>query len=54
MKLIRLLHKILREVFEEAAYERFCAREQLQTGTKSYAQFLAQSESPRNQKIRCC
>lgn len=54
MKFIRLLHEILREIFDEAAYERFCAREQLKVGSESYVEFLAQAGLRKNQKVRCC
>lgn len=52
MKLIRLLHEILREIFDEAAYERFCLREQLTAGPESYARFL--THSGKHIKPRCC
>ena len=32
MKLIRLLHEILREIFEESAYDRFCTKEGVSSG----------------------
>ena len=52
MKIICLLHEILREIFDEAAYERFCVREALPVGSKSYALFLTRSE--KGFKPRCC
>ena len=54
MKVIHLLHQILREIFEEASYERFCIRKQLAAGTDSYAAFLAEAEGAKDHKIRCC
>jgi hypothetical protein len=54
MKLIRLLHEILREIFDETAYERFCSREGLEVGAESYAKFLTLTGKPYKQKIRCC
>jgi hypothetical protein len=50
MRLVRLLQAILREIFEESAYERFCAREGVPRGRDSYAQFLR----GRRVKVRCC
>jgi hypothetical protein len=50
MKILRLLRTILREIFEESAYERFCAREGLARGRESYALFL----TGRRVKVRCC
>ena len=52
MSFFRLLHEILREIFDEAAYERFCAREALTVGSESYALFLTRSE--KRVKPRCC
>ncbi len=55
MKFFRILRAILREVFEEAAYERFCAREGVALGRESYAQFLHEScEAKGNKIVRCC
>ena len=50
MKVFRTLHAILREIFEESAYERFCAREGTLRGRESYAAFV------RGQRVRvkCC
>ena len=54
MKFFRLLREVLREIFEEAAYERFCAREKVGVSSGSYAEFLRESEKVRQQKVRCC
>ena len=54
MRFFRVLRAILREVFEQAAYDRFCARESVGKSSESYAQFLRESERARQQKIRCC
>lgn len=50
MKIIRVLRAILREIFEESAYERFCAREGVARGRESYAAFVR----GRRMKVRCC
>ena len=50
MRLIRALQAILREIFEESAYERFCTREGLARGRKSYAAFV----QSRRVIIKCC
>jgi hypothetical protein len=50
MKVIRVLRAILREIFEESAYERFCAREGIAQGRESYAAFLR----GRRIRVRCC
>jgi hypothetical protein len=52
MKFFRLLRAILREIFDEGAYERFCLQEQLEPGQKSYSKFL--NERDRNIKVSCC
>ena len=53
MKLLRILRATLREIFEEAAYERFCLREGLPLGRESYGSFLRQASTSRA-KIKCC
>jgi hypothetical protein len=54
MKFFRVLRAVLREVFEESAYERFCARESVAVSRESYAKFLGETEQSRQQKVRCC
>ena len=54
MRFLQLLRAVLREIFDEAAYERFCAREKLPVGTDSYVRFLEHSTLKPNRKIRCC
>lgn len=54
MKFFSILRAVLREVFEESAYERFCAREGVAASSGSYADFLRETEKVRQQKIRCC
>ena len=50
MKALRILHAILREIFEESAYERFCAREGVLRGRESYAAFVRR----RRPRMKCC
>lgn len=50
MKLIRVFRAILRELFEESAYERFCAREGVARGRESYAAFVR----GRRIRVKCC
>jgi hypothetical protein len=52
MRLLRLIRAVLREIFDEAAYERFCAREGLRSGCTSYDKFLKNSD--RAAKVKCC
>ena len=51
MKLLCLLRLVLREIFDETAYERFCAQQQVERGKESYSSFLRMNTST---KIRCC
>jgi hypothetical protein len=50
MKIFRILHAILREIFEESAYERFCLREGALRGRESYAAFVRGQRV----RVRCC
>lgn len=52
MKLIRLLHEILREIFDEAAYERFCKKTRVSEGRDSYSEFLRDRQQ--RPRPRCC
>ena len=65
MKSIRLLPEqlkscaqvflaVLREIFDEAAYDRFLERNQLASSTASYAAFCRERESGQAPKPRCC
>jgi hypothetical protein len=54
MNFFRILRAMLREIFEEAAYERFCSRERFAVNQESYAKFLRESEQARLHKARCC
>lgn len=54
MNLFYLIRTVLREIFDEAAYDRFCARGGLGIGRESYAKFLSENASSARSKIRCC
>ena len=54
MRVLRLIRAVLREIFDEAAYERFCVRERLPSGRVSYSKFLCQTASSSDRKVRCC
>jgi hypothetical protein len=53
MRFFRVVREMLREIFEESAYKRFCAREGLSVSRKSYARFLRDTEGSRT-KVKCC
>ena len=52
MRYLRLLLAILREIFDESAYKRFCAREGANQGPLSYSDFLRHREKIK--KMGCC
>jgi len=54
MRFFRLIRAMLREIFEEAAYERFCVREGFVVGKHSYSRFLRDSDPSKKPKIKCC
>jgi hypothetical protein len=51
-RIIRMLHLVLREIFEEAAYERFCTSHGIPPGRNSYLDFLREQSGSR--KLHCC
>lgn len=52
MKFLRVFYAILREIFDESAYERFCAHHAVRAGTKSYERFLRERECAK--MVKCC
>ncbi len=54
MRFFRIIRAMLREVFEESAYERFCAREKTSIGRESYALFLLETDQAKQKQLRCC
>jgi hypothetical protein len=54
MNFLRTLRAMLREIFDESAYERFCAREGLRPCRDSYARFLSEAGWHKERKVRCC
>jgi len=49
-----VLMKVLREIFDEAAYARFLSRTQSASSTEAYAAFTRERESVQNRRQRCC
>jgi hypothetical protein len=49
-----LIVAILREIFDESAYERFLDRSQLQSSASAYAVFLRENELAKARRPRCC
>jgi hypothetical protein len=52
-RVIGLVCAALREIFDEAAYQRFLDSRRLPRSKESYASFLRQREAPRP-RPRCC
>lgn len=49
-----LLLATLREIFDEAAYQRFLTRSQLQTSPDAYAAFWRERQSDPVRPSKCC
>jgi len=45
---------ILREIFDESAYERFLDRSRLESSPGAYAIFQQENEQARSRRPRCC
>ena len=53
-KAIRIFSAILREIFDEAAYERFLRRKQMASSPASYAAFREEFEQAKTRRPKCC
>ena len=49
-----IVQSMLREIFDESAYARFLARNQVQSSREAYAEFLRETELTRARRARCC
>ena len=45
---------ILREIFDESAYQRFLERSQLESSPNAYAVFQQENEQAKSRRPRCC
>ena len=52
--IVRLLWIALKEIFDEASYERYLAQHGVLPTVDSYAGFLQESQSKRERGPRCC
>jgi hypothetical protein len=50
----KLLAAILREIFDESAYQRFLNRSRLQSSPNAYAIFCQENEQAKSRRPRCC
>jgi hypothetical protein len=53
-KLGSLLWQTLHEIFDEAAYGRFLARNRLASSRHAYAEFLVEHDPAKARRPRCC
>jgi hypothetical protein len=49
-----LSRDMLKEIFDESAYQRFLDRSRLQSSPNAYAIFLQENEQAKSRRPRCC
>jgi hypothetical protein len=49
-----VVRAILREIFDESAYQRFLERSRLQSSSGAYAIFRQENEQAKSRRPRCC
>jgi hypothetical protein len=54
VKVVRTLRAILREIFDEAAYDRFLYRKKMASSPASYAAFRQEFEEAKTRRPKCC
>jgi len=54
LKAGRILLVTLREIFDEAAYERFLRRTQMASSAKAYSAFRQEFEEAKTRRQKCC
>ena len=54
VKAARILLATLREIFDEAAYERFLRRTQMPSSPGAYAAFRQEFEEAKTRRPKCC
>ncbi len=54
MRFLRLGGAILREIFDESAYERFLARHRANSSRHAYSAFLREQAQVQCRRHRCC
>jgi hypothetical protein len=50
----RIFLTTLREIFDEAAYERFLSRKQMASSPQAYAAFRHEFEEAKTRRPKCC
>ncbi len=51
---IKIFIAALREIFEEAAYDRFLNRRSLRSSPRAYRDFLRETEAAKARRPKCC
>jgi hypothetical protein len=51
---LTVLAAVLREVFDESAYQRFLERGRMESSASAYALFRRENELARSRRPRCC
>jgi hypothetical protein len=51
---LKMLLAALREIFDEAAYNRFLVRHELAPGTETYSDFCREHQQDKVRRPRCC
>jgi hypothetical protein len=54
LKVAQILRAALREIFDEAAYERFLRRTSVISSKSAYADFCRERESSHARRPKCC
>lgn len=51
---LTLFYSVIREIFDESAYDRFLERHNLVSNVTSYSQFCQERDHSRARRPRCC
>lgn len=54
MSFLRILWATLREIFDEAAYDRFLAKHRISSSEEAFEHFLQERKDYVERKPRCC
>jgi hypothetical protein len=54
LEALRMVRAIVREIFDEAAYDRFLYRKQMASSAASYAAFRQEFEEAKTRRPKCC
>ena len=49
-----IVHAMLREIFDESAYDRFLIRNRVQSSPDAYAAFRQENDQSKSRRPRCC